>query len=116
MIVAHHERAEAASLAAQAAVWLAVDGHTAWMPPEDAEALGLERLAADRHASEATMVLSLGGERYVFAAGETLHTENSHKYSVAGFQQQAALAGFAAGPVWTDARAWFALLWLQAPA
>ena len=62
MIVAHHERAEAASLAAQAAVWLAVDGHTAWMPPEDAEALGLERLAADRHASEATMVLSLGGD------------------------------------------------------
>ena len=61
-------------------------------------------------------VLSLGSERYEFAAGETLHTENSHKYSVTGFQQQAALAGFSAGPVWTDARGWFALLWLRAPA
>ncbi len=61
-------------------------------------------------------VLTVGGERFEFAAGETLHTENSHKYSVAGFQQQAALAGFSAGPVWTDAQGWFALLWLQAPA
>jgi dimethylhistidine N-methyltransferase len=61
-------------------------------------------------------VLSLGGKHYEFAAGETLHTENSHKYSIAGFQQQAALAGFTAGPVWTDARGWFALLWLAAPA
>jgi len=61
-------------------------------------------------------VLSLGDQRYEFAAGETLHTENSHKYSVNGFQEQAALAGFSAGPVWTDARGWFALLWLTAPA
>ena len=59
--------------------------------------------------------LSVGGEQYEFAAGETLHTENSHKYSVAGFQQQAALVGFEAGPVWTDAQGWFALLWLAAP-
>ena len=32
------------------------------MPPEDAEALGLDQLAGDRHASEATMALSLGGD------------------------------------------------------
>ena len=62
MIVAHHERVEAASLAGQAAEWLAADGHAAWMPPEDAEALGLDQLAGDRHASEATMALSLGGD------------------------------------------------------
>ena len=48
--------------------------------------------------------------------GETLHTEHSHKFSVAGFQALAARAGFRAGPVWQDAREWFALLWLQAPA
>ena len=61
-------------------------------------------------------VLNLGGKHYAFAPGDTLHTENSHKYSVAGFQQQAALAGFTAGPVWTDAQCWFALVWLTAPA
>lgn len=60
--------------------------------------------------------LRLGDQVYEFAAGETLHTENSHKYSVAGFQALAALAGFSAGPVWTDERGWFSLLWLQAPA
>ncbi len=64
------------------------------------------------HAQE----IRLNGEVYSFAAGETLHTENSHKYSVAGFQALAARAGFSAGPAWTDARGWFALLWLQAPA
>lgn len=61
-------------------------------------------------------VLRLNGRDYEFAAGETLHTENSHKYSVAGFQAQAARAGYAPGPVWTDPDGLFSLLWLQAPA
>lgn len=61
-------------------------------------------------------VLRLGSESYEFAAGETLHTENSHKYSIVGFQAQAALAGFRPGPVWTDRQGWFSLLWLHAPA
>ena len=51
-----------------------------------------------------------------FEAGETLHTENSYKYSVAGFQALAERAGYQAGPVWTDAQDWFSLHWLQAPA
>ena len=62
-----------------------------------------------------SQVLQLGGRRYEFAAGETLHTENSHKYSVTGFQAMAAQQGFSAGAVWTDERQWFALLWLHAP-
>ncbi len=65
--------------------------------------------------SRRAQVLNLGGTRYEFAAGETLHTENSHKYSVEGFQRLAAQVGFGAGPVWKDERNWFALLWLQAP-
>jgi dimethylhistidine N-methyltransferase len=60
-------------------------------------------------------VLRLDGQAYAFDAGGTLHTENSHKYSIAGFQAQAAQAGFGPGPVWTDERCWFGLLWLQAP-
>jgi dimethylhistidine N-methyltransferase len=56
--------------------------------------------------------LRLGDECYAFSEGETLHTEHSHKYTVSGFQDMAERAGFERGPVWTDARNWFALLWL----
>lgn len=62
MIVAHHERAEAAALAQEAAGWLSARGHGAWMPPEDADALGQPSLAAERSPSEANLVLSLGGD------------------------------------------------------
>ncbi|MCV2355326.1 L-histidine N(alpha)-methyltransferase [Paucibacter sp. B2R-40] len=61
-------------------------------------------------------VLSLQGVDYSFEAGETLHTENSYKYSVNGFLALAEQAGYKAGPVWTDEQAWFSLHWLQAPA
>ena len=59
--------------------------------------------------------LQLDGQRYDFHEGETLHTEHSHKYTVAGFQAMAARAGFEPGAVWTDANGWFALLWLRSP-
>lgn len=65
--------------------------------------------------ARAALTLQLGGERYRFAAGESLHTENSHKYTVAGFEALAARAGFKLGQVWRDPRDWFALLWLTAP-
>jgi dimethylhistidine N-methyltransferase len=60
-------------------------------------------------------VIDLQGEAYEFEAGETLHTENSYKYSVEGFQALAERAGYRAGPVWTDAQHWFSLHWLRAP-
>ncbi|MCV2367646.1 L-histidine N(alpha)-methyltransferase [Roseateles oligotrophus] len=60
-------------------------------------------------------IFSLQGIDYEFDAGETLHTENSYKYSVAGFQALAERAGYRPGPVWTDAQNWFSLHWLQAP-
>ncbi|WP_349744968.1 L-histidine N(alpha)-methyltransferase [Roseateles cavernae] len=52
---------------------------------------------------------------YEFEAGETLHTENSYKFSIEGFQALASRAGFKAATVWTDERDWFSLHWLQAP-
>lgn len=58
--------------------------------------------------------LQVGGEIYTFHEGETLHTEHSHKYTVAGFQAMAARAGFRPGAVWTDPHHWFAVLWLEA--
>ncbi len=48
-----------------------------------------------------------------FAAGETLHTENSYKYSVEGFCRLAARAGFDSLAVWTDPRQLFSVHYLQ---
>lgn len=44
----------------------------------------------------------IGGETIDFYAGETIHTENSHKYSVEEFQTLAREAGFTPVAVWTD--------------
>jgi L-histidine N-alpha-methyltransferase len=43
-----------------------------------------------------------GGQR-AFAAGERMHTENSYKWTVAGFTRLLLNAGFATPQVWTDA-------------
>ena len=61
-IVAHHQRGEAAVLARVAAGWLSERGHDAWMPPEDAEALGLSDLGEDRDPKTADLALCLGGD------------------------------------------------------
>ena len=51
---------------------------------------------------------------YRFAAGETIHTENSYKYSVGQFQQLAAQAGFTPVRVWTDRDKLFSIHYLTA--
>jgi uncharacterized SAM-dependent methyltransferase len=51
----------------------------------------------------------LGAHRFEFAAGETIHTENSYKYSLEEFRELAAKAGFRSRKTWTDARGLFAL-------
>ena len=42
-----------------------------------------------------------------FAEGETIHTENSHKYTPAQIERIAAATGFAIAKSWTDGRGWF---------
>lgn len=54
------------------------------------------------------------GQRVDFAAGESIHTESSYKYSVEGFQALAADAGFRPQRVWTDPRGWFSVHYLAA--
>jgi dimethylhistidine N-methyltransferase len=56
------------------------------------------------------------GQPFGIAAGETLHTENSHKFTLASLRDLAASAGFSAGPSWVDAQGLFSLHWLVAPA
>jgi L-histidine Nalpha-methyltransferase len=60
-------------------------------------------------ASMRDQKVTLGGHRFSFAAGETIHTENSYKYSLDGFRELAARAGFRSAKVWTDRRGLFAL-------
>ena len=55
------------------------------------------------------------GERFDFAEGQTLHTENSYKYTVAGFQALARTAGLLPQAVWTDPQRLFSVHWLGAP-
>jgi dimethylhistidine N-methyltransferase len=57
----------------------------------------------------------LGGDSFEFAEGESLHTENSYKYSVDGFQALAQRAGFTPHAVWCDPQRRFSLHWLAAP-
>ncbi len=44
-----------------------------------------------------------------FAAGETIHTENSYKYRPGQAEAMLTEAGFAPEAAWTDARGWFAV-------
>lgn len=56
----------------------------------------------------------LGDVAWRFEEGETLHTENSHKFSVEGLRALALRAGFGIGPVWTDPDRLFSVHWLPA--
>ena len=47
--------------------------------------------------------IMLLGRQYRFAAGESIHTENSYKYSVTQFQDLARSSDWQPGRVWTDA-------------
>jgi NAD+ kinase len=62
VIIAHHELADARTLADSTAAWLHDHGHEAWMLPDDATTVGLDQLAADRPAADADLVLCLGGD------------------------------------------------------
>ena len=70
LIVAHHERAEAAELARDVATWVQGRGWQVWMTKEDAAALDLLDLASDRPVTEADLVVSLGGDGTTLRAAE----------------------------------------------
>jgi L-histidine Nalpha-methyltransferase len=57
--------------------------------------------------------VNLMGQRFDFAAGEAIHTEDSHKYTIESFREMAARAGFRPRAVWTDPERLFSLHWLE---
>jgi dimethylhistidine N-methyltransferase len=52
--------------------------------------------------STAAQTVTIGGHRFAFAAGETIHTENSYKYTVESFRELARSAGWEPAQAWTD--------------
>ena len=59
--------------------------------------------------------VSLCGQFFSFEEGETLHTENSYKFTINGLRALAVKAGFTPGTVWMDAEKKFSVHWLVAP-
>ncbi len=59
--------------------------------------------------------VTLGDEVFTFEEGDSLHTENSYKFTVHSLRALATQAGFEPGPVWTDPDERFSVHWLQAP-
>jgi dimethylhistidine N-methyltransferase len=59
--------------------------------------------------SRTDQTVSVAGERFSFEEGETIHTEDSHKYTLDGFAELAGEAGFHIDAVWTDDRSYFSV-------
>ena len=53
--------------------------------------------------------VNVGNFRFAFDAGESIHTENSYKYAIAGFRALARSAGFRGEKVWLDPQGLFSL-------
>lgn len=64
--------------------------------------------------SKVDQLVSIGGRQIPFAAGEGIHTENSHKFTLQQFAGLAGGAGYRVDRVWTDARRWFSVQLLRA--
>jgi L-histidine Nalpha-methyltransferase len=69
---------------------------------------GRSRIEMHLEARRAVVVRWAGGER-AFSEGERIHTENSCKYSVEGFEALLRGAGCNDIRCWTDHNAWFAV-------
>ncbi len=76
-----------------------------------------ERHRIEMHlASKTRQKVRIGGRMIEFRAGETIHTENSYKYSLASFGALARGSGWTPAAVWTDASHYFSvhvLVWQE---
>ncbi len=73
----------------------------------------LSRIEMHLQAKRDVAVHWKGGARH-FKMGERIHTENSYKWTVNGFQHLLMRAGFKLPTVWTDDAAQFAVMWATA--
>jgi len=71
-----------------------------------------ERMEMHLVARRATAI-ELDGRRFEFAAGDSIHTENSHKYSIDGFRALVEGTGLHPVEVWTDPDGLFSMHYLE---
>ena len=64
--------------------------------------------------SQSEQILKINGKGFEFKKGETIHTENSYKYSIEGFVELAGEARFGAVKSWTDKQNFFSIHYLKA--
>lgn len=63
--------------------------------------------------STRNQIVRVAGRSFSFREAETIHTENSYKYTIAGFQKLAAYAGFNPSEVWIDPNQLFSIHYMQ---
>lgn len=73
LLVAHHERLDASTLARTAGEWLRSNGHEVWMTPGDAAALGMDDFAGGRPPAEADLAVCIGGDGTMLRTVQMLH-------------------------------------------
>jgi dimethylhistidine N-methyltransferase len=59
--------------------------------------------------SEEPQEVQVAGSAFLFAAGESIHTESAYKWDPQAFDALAAIAGFALEAAYSDDRAWFSV-------
>ena len=69
---------------------------------------------ASGQASRRRQTVNVGGRAFEFAAGETIHTENSYKYSPDEFINLANAGGFKHQKIWSDNNDFFSIYFLEA--
>lgn len=72
------------------------------------EALGRIEMHIESQRQQVVTIEELQ-EQFTFAQGETIHTENSYKFTLPGFKKLAARGGFEVEKTWLDSRQWFSL-------
>jgi dimethylhistidine N-methyltransferase len=60
------------------------------------------------------VAFTVAGESFAFAAGATIHTENSHKYGYRDSRLLLRAAGWGVVRDWTDERQWFSIILAEA--
>ncbi len=73
-----------------------------------------EKYRIEMHlVSTVDQVVELGDTKLRFTRGETIHTENSYKYTLKTFQEIATAAGFAIRSSWSDEQKLFSVHYLE---
>lgn len=75
---------------------------------EDKGRIEMHLVSAEDHT------VTIGDQDFAFLEGETIHTENSYKYTIDEFQDLAAKANFTPAQAWTDGGGLFSVHYLEA--